>query len=867
MSYDKTDGQDSSSQRAISKFDCICHTSYTCLENLSNEILYEILEYLDAYDILKSFSNLNNRLQNLIISSSILLRIELDSESKSLLEYRCQHVIIPNSHRILSLHLPDFSTDQLLIDTFFNHCIIDPTFHRLESIVLKGIKTEKLLTTLFYLKSLPRLFSLNIFIKNNDYYDLGNIYPLIFSLPTLKYNRLSISTHKVQINIPHVINKKFSTIEYMVIAHCCTLNQLNSIVHYTPQLRRLSCNQVIESNENYKNELSMKLPHLKSTYFGEFSASFDEFEVFIKEISFQLQILNIRMFWNKACLDGNRWKRLIKEYMPQLEKFYFHFNHVITDSKTTNLIDSIDEFIDQFNSPFWFERKWFREIKIDYDEMVFLIHPYRNEWISLHKHMNTDTNFEQNSIEDNYISNREKIKHHIIQLTIGNNEFTELNWRFIKKLKTAFKAIQFTHLNIENNSMCIHMLLDILSSLPNIESLKLSFLLMFSTESSSIENTENYLSVLATNKITKVKLSQLTEEEEEEQEVEEEQEEDQEQEEEQEREQEEQEREQEEQERELEQEIEFFINLCPHIEYLEVECMSDTDVPLLMKFIMNQRIRIPNLCYLCFITPMADENMQSYFELFTKCLSSPMSFPDHNQDECIKCDTFDQHERHLLDEQLDWLTVDHDDLKEDILERIARPRFHPSMAIIDTWEEQAIARIRYTAILARQTLFNALDKHILEISKTLNELTPKLCEARWHTKPFDKNDIQEWNNILRELKKTPIFPATIYNINYIPELTIDLRTQYQTPQYETESYGVVSFIYDSSHSTTISNEDQDEPIYENIPNSPSLDNETIKNDTVTLNTVQIITPENALVNEKQQNNRLNREFSFDVIIR
>ncbi|CAF1423429.1 unnamed protein product [Adineta steineri] len=370
----------------------------------------------------------------------------------------------------------------------------------------------------------------------------------------------------------------------------------------------------------------MKLPHLKSTYFGEFSATFDEFEVFIKEISFQLQILNIRMFWNKACLDGNRWKRLIKEYMPQLEKFYFHFNHVITDNKTTNLIDSIDEFIDQFNSPFWFERKWFREIKIDYDEMVFLIHPYRKEWIDLHEHTNTDTYSKQNSTEDNYISNREKTDCRIIQLTIGNNEFTELSLRFIKKLKTTFKAIQFTHLNIENDSMCIHMLLDILSSLPNIESLKLSFLPMFSTESSSIENTENYLSVLATNKITKVKLGQLTEEEEEEEEEQEqEQEEDQiqeeqeqeqdqiqeEQEQEQDQIQEEQEQEQDQiqEEQEQEREIQLFINLCPHIEYLEVECMSDTDVPLLMKFIMNQRTRIPNLCYLCFITPMADENM------------------------------------------------------------------------------------------------------------------------------------------------------------------------------------------------------------------------------------------------------------------
>ncbi|CAF1175372.1 unnamed protein product [Adineta steineri] len=803
------------------------NTSYTCLENLSNEILYEILEYLDAYDLYKSFSNLNNRLQNLIISSPILLRINLDSKSKSLLECRCQHVIIPNTHRILSLHLTDYWTDPSLVDTFFNHCIINSTFHRLESIILNGIKTEKLFATLFYLNTLPRLFSLTVSIKVDDYYDFGNIYSLIFSLPTLKYNQLSTCTDDLQINIPDVINKKFSTIEYLGVNYFCTLNQLNSLLHYTPHLRRLFCHRVIKSDEIFKNELSMKVPHLKYICVEELLASFDEFEVFIKEISSQLQVLNIGIPWDKAYLDGSRWERLIKKYMPELKKFYFNFVQDIGNNMKTNSSDSTDGFINRFNSPFWFERKWFRELHVYNKEMVFLIHPYRKEWINLHEHVNTATYSKQNSKEDNYISNQEKTDHRIIQFTIRDYKFTELNWRLIKKLKCAFKAIQFTHLDINNNSMSINMLLDILHLLPNIESLKLSSIPILQLESLSIEDNKNHLSVSAINKITKVKLGQVTEE----------------------------------------QQIEFFINLCAHIKYLEVGCMSNADVPLLMKFIVNQRTRIPNLCYLCFITPMADENMQSYFELFTKCLSSPMSFPDHNQDECIKCDTFDQHERHLLDEQLDWLTVDHDDLKEDILERIARPKYHPSMAIIDRWEEQAIARIRYTAVLARRTLFNALDKHILEISKTLNELTPKLCEARWHTKSFDKNDIQEWNNILRELKKTPIFPATIDKINYIPELTIDLRTQYQTPQYESESYGVVSFIYDSSHSTTISNEDQDEPIYENIPNSPSLDNETIKNDTVTSNTVQIITPENALINEKQQNNRLNREFSFDVIIR
>ncbi|CAF1148202.1 unnamed protein product [Adineta steineri] len=545
-------------------------TSYACFENLSNELLYEIFEYLDAYDILKSFSNLNIRLQNLIISSSILLRIKLDLKSTSLLEYRCQHVIIPNTHRIRSICLHD----QILIEKFFDHCTIDSSFYRLESITLREIETETLLTILSYLNSLPRLFSLAICLEDDDdddYYDLGNIYQFIFSLPSLKYNKLYAPGDKLQINIPHVINKKFSTIEHLVLNYRCTLNQLNSLLHYTPQLRHLFCNGVIGPDEDFKNDQWMKLSHLKSIRFDDVAASFDEFEVFIKEISSQLQVLNISEPENKTYLDGNRWERLIKEYMPQLKTFYFRFTQNIKNNMKTNLIDSSDGFINRFNSPFWFEQKWVCEIEVYCESWVFLIRPYKKEWIDLHEHMNTGTYLKQNSIEDNDISNPEKTNHRIIQLTIEDYEFTELNWRFINKLKSAFQAIQFTHLNIKNDSISMNMLPDIIRLVPHIESLNLTFMLsMLPLKSSSIKHTRNHLSVSVINKVTKVKLGQVTEEE----------------------------------------EIEFFINLCPQIEYLEVHCMSNTDVPLLMKFIsMNRMTRIPNLCYLCFDFRMADENL------------------------------------------------------------------------------------------------------------------------------------------------------------------------------------------------------------------------------------------------------------------
>ncbi|CAF3483928.1 unnamed protein product, partial [Adineta steineri] len=43
----------------------------TLFENLSNELIIEIFEYFNGYEICKSFSNLNSHFQQLINSSFV----------------------------------------------------------------------------------------------------------------------------------------------------------------------------------------------------------------------------------------------------------------------------------------------------------------------------------------------------------------------------------------------------------------------------------------------------------------------------------------------------------------------------------------------------------------------------------------------------------------------------------------------------------------------------------------------------------------------------------------------------------------------------------------------------------------------------
>jgi hypothetical protein len=305
--------------------------SITCLEHFSNELFYDIFDYLDACDIHKAFSSLNIRLENLLTSSLLPLKINLDSKSKLTLEHRCRHVIIPNKHRIVSLHINDHS----LISDFFNQCNIDSSFHRLESITLKGLSYCKLLMVLFYLNSLPRLSSLMVEPEEDFYYSIGDIYRMVFCLPSLKYYKLSLSDYEeTEISMPISINPKSSTIEHLVINHQCTLEELSYILFHTPHLRHLTCKRLAETDEVPTKEVLLTLLNLTHISITDCNIEFDKFEKFIKNISSQLRTLRLHTFSNPTYLDGNRWKRLIKKHMPYLCNIHFDYHALIEDDRT-----------------------------------------------------------------------------------------------------------------------------------------------------------------------------------------------------------------------------------------------------------------------------------------------------------------------------------------------------------------------------------------------------------------------------------------------------------------------------------------------------------------------------------------------------
>ena len=324
-------------------------------ENLPNELFYEIFGYFNGFELYKTFSNLNTRFQNLIATSFLNFKL---GGSSSYSQLDLQRIVEPNRHRTTSLCLKRIWNDSSAFTTF----TIDSSFSRLESLAIYGIKSYDILPRLSGLISLPYLFSLILDIENHDTgpKDFSHIYRFIFSLATLKYNKVFSMVNTPDISLTIATNIQFSAMKYLNIEHSCKINDLITMLSYTPRLCRLGCREVIESIENI-NEVVVLLPDLTDISFRNFRLRFDVLEIFIKKIRSQLQQLRITTCWGEAYLDANRWERLFQEYIPQLRKFHFDHQIAVQHRSTTS---PYYRGINQFLSSFWVEQGWSFQLKI-----------------------------------------------------------------------------------------------------------------------------------------------------------------------------------------------------------------------------------------------------------------------------------------------------------------------------------------------------------------------------------------------------------------------------------------------------------------------------------------------------------------------
>ncbi len=203
-------------------------------EDLANEILYEIFEYLDIYHVYQGFFNLNKRFENLFINSNLPIQINISTISKSNFEGYHKNVILPNKHRINFLRI----SNPFTVDIVLSPPPIISEFLQLETLILDNINAKYLNKILKYSIVLPKLHSLIInsidFIQNPT-----SFFIRLFSLPKLKYCKIQFQT-KHYLELIFISTDLFSPIEHFVINSHFRLGSFNNLLSYLPEIRHLS---------------------------------------------------------------------------------------------------------------------------------------------------------------------------------------------------------------------------------------------------------------------------------------------------------------------------------------------------------------------------------------------------------------------------------------------------------------------------------------------------------------------------------------------------------------------------------------------------------------------------------------------------
>ncbi|CAF2008726.1 unnamed protein product [Rotaria magnacalcarata] len=539
----------------------------SCIENLSNEIFYEIFDFLDGCEIYQAFSNLNSRFQTLITCSTLRLKIDLSTRPDSSLEYWSKYVVVPNKDRIIALSWP-FSYDHDLGYTLFN---IDSSFIRLEILTLRSIRAKDLIPLLINMISLPHLFSLTI-NYDEDPQEISNIYQASFNLSMLKYFKLSFFAFETLFSISINVDKQLTAIKYLVIDHCCSLDELIALFSCTPQLCRLTCEQVNESHKDIVKDTLCPILSLTRISIGRCYAKFNEIEIFLTKISSQLEELRFNSFSDVNYLDANRWERIISQYLQHLNIFEFQYNEIIERYSQTTIDYGR---LNQFKSSFWIKQKWIFKISIDTDSsdknvIVFSIFPDRKIRSNSYEKVKNDINFNDDvdqNMEQVYATTSSIMLAETNQLDIIDLSNSKYNESCFDRIGRIQAAVKITRLNIIASEMFMETLIEIIGCVPDIDSLVISSLEMVPIRCLSTEEAKTLRLLSVKNVITKVTLHQMNDL----------------------------------------APVKFLLHLCRRMKYLDVDCTKNVLPETFLRFILMHKIKhISRLSVLCLKIPETD---------------------------------------------------------------------------------------------------------------------------------------------------------------------------------------------------------------------------------------------------------------------
>ena len=331
-------------------------------ENLPNEILLDCLKYFHALDLFYSFSQLNQRFDQLI--RTLPWYVDFQDVQRSLYDRFCQHMLddLDGQEQIDSLRLSNENTPGQIED-FLSRFSLEQ-FSRLRSLTLIDLGNNNIQSLKDILPKLSQLTTLRLLNSGIDEYELQPCIP-INHLQTLAMNsNLAF--------VARTIPMKRLTLSTV------SLNEISRLFQYTPLLQYLNVACIRMEVMNAEYHRSSCPAHLKHLILADFQPDFHELNCFLQNMA-NLRNLTVTSSNDSSMISAPHWQQLITSSFPYLKDFRFKLGY-----DSWSRISVVSLVFPSFQTDFWLkEHHWYVECLVQNSFCMIYTVPYRTAFSQL----------------------------------------------------------------------------------------------------------------------------------------------------------------------------------------------------------------------------------------------------------------------------------------------------------------------------------------------------------------------------------------------------------------------------------------------------------------------------------------------------
>lgn len=286
------------------------NSSVARLEDLPDELIRTIFDYLDGYYVYYAFSQLNQRLRDLLFNATALIDVDTSGSSKTTFQNYYTNFLQWNKHRIRHLHLPD----PFITDFFSSSTENISKCSQLQTLVLSEISSNALEHLLAQSALLPQLSALSLRVARDA--DKATIYTRLFQLPALKRCQITFNESKPLRSLP-VCVRPSSLIESLSINDSNDLHEVHAILSYVPHVRCLT----IKCPGGQKPSLFLMLYNdsTRVLVVGD-RLQLDKLDRILRSHSGQIKLLQISLCGRVSNSSfSDVWKKPVLSYLPHLQ--------------------------------------------------------------------------------------------------------------------------------------------------------------------------------------------------------------------------------------------------------------------------------------------------------------------------------------------------------------------------------------------------------------------------------------------------------------------------------------------------------------------------------------------------------------------